>query len=83
MKTLVENSSGLSKYMFEDAEIVTMLDDYITIGKPIEWVIGCHNSSDSTLFTNITSPDDWSENKYKYTADNGCVVVEGWVDPNE
>ncbi len=69
--------------MFEDAEIVTMLDEYITIGKPIEWVIGCHNSSDSTLFKDITAPDDWSENKCTYTTDGGWVEVEGWVDPNE
>jgi len=88
MKTLVENSSGLSKYMFEDAEIVTMLDDYITIGEPIEWVIGCHNSSDSTLFENITPPNDWIGNKYTYAKPDGeddynWVKVEGWVDPNE
>jgi hypothetical protein len=89
MKTLVEKTtpdgeiSNLSKYLFEDNETVTLLESHIVVGDPVEFHIGCHNSSDSTLFTNITPPSDWVGNKYTYTTDGGWVEVEGWVDQNE
>ena len=48
-KTIVENSSGLSKFVYADDMAVSMQSDKIVIGDPEVLIIGCHNSGDSTL----------------------------------
>ena len=55
MKTIVENSTKLSKYLYEDDKEILMEAGRITIG-PVdnpELYVGCHSINDCTLYENI------------------------------
>lgn len=63
MKTIIENSTKLSKYIFEDADVITQ-ELYQTITPNFN--IGDLNIDNSTIIENVTPPIDWVGNKYKY-----------------
>ena len=84
MKTIVENDSNLSKYLFEDDKAVDMQAGQINVGDPanLDFIIGDLNSGNSTLYENVTdAPADWTGNKYTY---DGTTWTQdpNWVDPN-
>lgn len=82
MKTIVETSSGLSKYLFaDDVQIVTNADN-IVIGNPAELTISDLNSGNTTITNNVTNaPSDWVGDRYFF---DGSVWTQNpnWVDPN-
>jgi hypothetical protein len=84
MKTIVENDSNLSKYLFEDDKEVDMLPNQINVGDPanLDFIVGDLNSGNSSLYENVTdAPADWAGNKYTY---DGTTWTQdpNWVDPN-
>ena len=84
MKTIVENDSNLSKYLFEDDKAVDMQAGQINVGDPanLDFIIGDLNSENSTLYENVAdAPADWVGNKYTY---DGTTWTQdpNWVDPN-
>lgn len=76
MKTIIENSTKLSKYIFEDNETVIMEQDKIVTSK---FIVAILNSNNSTLIESVTPPDDWYGNKYMYDNDV-WTLVPNWVD---
>lgn len=81
MKTITETSTGLSKYLLDDAKAVTMTADNITVGDPAEFIIGDLNSGNATLTENVTNaPEDWSGNKYTFDGTTWTLNPD-WVDP--
>ena len=83
MKTITENSTGLSKYLLDDDVVVTVSADSITIGDPAEFIVADLNSSNATLTENVTdAPEDWAGNKYTF---DGTTWTQdpNWVDPTE
>tara|TARA_R100001129_G_scaffold80454_1_gene54701 strand:+ start:173 stop:424 length:252 start_codon:yes stop_codon:yes gene_type:complete len=83
MKTIVETSTGLSKYLLADDVALAVTATEITVGNPAEFIIGDLNSSNTTITENVTNaPSDWMGCKYTF---NGTTwtMVEGWVDPEE
>jgi len=83
MKTIVENDSNLSKYLFEDDKVVDMQAGQINVGDPasLDFIIGDLNSENSTLYENVTNaPADWTGNKYTF---DGATWTQdsNWVDP--
>ena len=79
MKTLIENSTKESKFIWEDADVVIMGEDKIRT--PI-FEIGDLTSVNATLVENVTPPDDWVGCKYLY--DNGTWTLNPqWVDPTQ
>ena len=84
MKTIVENATNLSKYLFEDDKAVDMQAGQINVGDPdnLDFIIGDLNSGNSTLYENVTdAPEDWFGNKYTY---DGTTWTQdpNWVDPD-
>jgi hypothetical protein len=84
MKTIVENATNLSKYLFEDDKAVDMQAGQINVGDPanLDFIIGDLNSGNSTLHENVTdAPADWFGNKYTY---DGTTWTQdpNWVDPD-
>jgi len=70
MKTLIENSTKLSKFMFEDSVVINQTSATTTIGNPPELVIGDLGSSNSTVIEDLSNvPSDWHAERYTY--DNG------------
>ena len=83
MKTIVDNATNTSKYLFADDKPVTMGSDTITVGDPVEFIIGDLNSGNATLIEGVTEPEDWYGCKYTCSSDGTFTAVEGWVDPRE
>ena len=81
MKTIVEKSSGLSKYLLADDVTITATADNITVGDPAQFIIGDLNSTTVTITESITNaPDDWTGNKYKLDGTTWSANPD-WVDP--
>ena len=83
MKTIVEISSNLSKYLFEDSKSVSMESDKIVVGdlSAPDFIISDLTAVTATLHTNVTNdPDDWKGNKYRF---DGTTWTQNpnWVDP--
>ena len=81
MKTIVETSSGLSKYLLADDVMIVSNAENITVGDPVQFIIGDLKSSTVTITENVTnSPADWSGNKYFFDGTTWTLDPD-WVDP--
>jgi len=82
MKTIIDNQTKTSKYLVADDYVIESSESSITMGDPVDFIIGDLNSTNSTVIEGVTEPDDWFGCKYTY-ADGTFTAVEGWVDPRE
>tara|TARA_Y100000289_G_C3843381_1_gene109705 strand:+ start:15 stop:278 length:264 start_codon:yes stop_codon:yes gene_type:complete len=83
MKTIVETSTKLCKYLLADDVTITATSDNITVGDPAQFIIGDLNSSNATITENVTNaPSDWVGNKYKLDGTTWSANPD-WVDPSE
>ena len=80
MKTLVKNNKSI--YVFDDAEVLDITTDNIQVGEPARFIIEDCNSSDTTLHTDVTPPENWVGHKYLF---NGTTWTENpdWEEPEE
>ena len=83
-KTIVENSTKVSKYLFADDKEVSMASDKITVGSdPVDFHIGDLNSSNATLHSDVSNaPSDWYGNKYKFDG-SSWSANSAFVDPRD
>ena len=82
MKTIVETSTGLSKYLLADNVAIASTSENITVGNPAQFIIGDLNGSTVTITENVTNaPSDWTGNKYKFDGTNWTANPD-WVDPD-
>ena len=81
MKTIVETSTGLSKYLLDDDVTIVSNADNIVVGDPAQFIIGDLNSGTVTITENVTNaPADWSGNKYTFDGTT-WTLNPNWVDP--
>ena len=81
MKTIVETSTKLSKYLLADDVAITATADNITVGDPAQFIIGDLNSTTVTITDNVTNaPADWTGNKY-FLDGTTWTLNPDWVDP--
>ena len=79
MKTIIDNESKVSKYIFEDSDTVTFEGDQIHCE---HFIIGDMNSGNATLLEGVTPPDDWAGCRYIF--DSGTWTQDSnWTDPKE
>ena len=82
MKTIVETSTGLSKYLLADDVTIASTADNITVGDPAQFIIGDLNGSTVTITDNVSNaPDNWSGNRYTFDGTN-WAANPNWVDPD-
>jgi len=82
MKTIVETSTGLSKYLLADDVAITSTADNITVGDPAQFIIGDLNSGTVTITDNVSNaPDNWTGNRYTFDGTN-WAANPNWVDPD-
>ena len=82
MKTIVETSTGLSKYLLADDVTITATADNITVGDPAQFIIADLNSTTVTITDNVTNaPEDWTGNKYTFDGTTWAANPD-WVDPS-
>ena len=77
MKTIIETSTDISKYIFEDDTEVSLDSDSIITPSLI---IADMNSDNAELIENVTPPEDWAGCKYLY-ADSEWELNPDWIDP--
>jgi len=83
MKTIVETSTGLSKYLLADDVVITATADNITVGDPAQFIIADLNSGNTTITENVTNaPSDWTGNKYTFNGTTWAANPD-WVEPEE
>ncbi len=83
MKTIVETSTKLSKYLLADDVVITATENDITVGDPAQFIIADLNSGNATIVENVTNaPEDWMGNKYKLDGTTWSANPD-WVDPTE
>ena len=83
MKTIVETSTKLSKYLLADNVALTSGSDNIVVGDPAQFIIGDLNASTVTITENVTNaPSDWTGNKYKFDSGTWSANPD-WVEPEE
>ena len=81
MKTIVETSTGLSKYLLADDVTIVSNAENIVVGDPAQFIIGDLNSGTVTITENVTNaPADWSGNKYTFDGTTWTLNPD-WVDP--
>lgn len=77
MKTIVETTTGLSKYVFEDSvDVIVRTDRIVTPA----FIIGDLNGDNSHVYDNVTPPDDWIGNKYTFDGTTWTANPD-WVEP--
>ena len=82
MKTIVETSTGLSKYLLADDVNITATATEITVGDPAQFIIADLNSTTVTITDNVTNaPEDWTGNKYTFDGTTWAANPD-WVDPD-
>tara|TARA_X000001316_G_C909673_1_gene25339 strand:+ start:477 stop:734 length:258 start_codon:yes stop_codon:yes gene_type:complete len=82
MKTIVETSTKLSKYLLADDVTIVSNSNMIHVGDPVQFSIADLNSSTVTITDNVTNaPSDWTGNKYKFDGTN-WTANPNWVDPD-
>jgi len=77
MKTITLNSNNVSVYTFEDSDSVVSTASNITCQ---QFIIGDMNSSNATIHTDATPPDNWQGGRYTYDGTTWAEVA-GWEDP--
>lgn len=79
MKTLIDNKTKQSRYVWaDDAEVVVQADMVLT---PNLHILDM-NSTNATLIENVTPPEDWVGCKYLYNA-GAWTLNPNWVDPTQ
>ena len=89
MKTIIENGTNCSKYLFADDKQVNITATHIEVGDPanLDFIIGDLNSGNATLVEDVTEPVDedgnslWFGCKYFCAADGTWTEDTNWVDP--
>ena len=82
MKTIVETSTKLSKYLLADDVAITATASDITVGDPAQFIIADLNSTTVTVTDGVTNaPDDWTGNKYFFDGTTWTANPD-WVDPD-
>ena len=81
MKTIVETSTKLSKYLLADDVAITSNSDNLVVGDPAQFIVADLNSGTVTITDNVTNaPSDWVGNKYKFDSGTWSANPD-WVDP--
>ena len=77
MKTLVCNQTGLSKYLFEDADAVTVTATHVDT--PTARILDMRSGT-CTVHLGVTAPGDWFGDRYFFDGDTWTPNPD-FVDP--
>jgi hypothetical protein len=77
MQTITFNESDISAYIFEDDQNLVATPTEITCPN---FIIGDMNSTNATIHTGVTSPEDWQGGKYLFDGTSWTLNPD-WTDP--
>jgi hypothetical protein len=76
MQTITFNDSNISAYIFEDEHSLIATTENITCP---HFIIGDMNTTNATITTGVTAPDDWKGGKYLFDGTNWTENAD-WTD---
>lgn len=79
MKTIVETTTNLSKYLLNDDITIVLNTDRIIVGEPPLFIVADLNNINAVIYENIIAPADWSGNKYMFDGIN-WVLNSNWIE---
>ena len=82
MKTIIENSTRLSKYLLDDETKVTFLADRIKVGDPssLDFIIGDLNEVNASIIETVPVSTDGGDVTVAFSGDFREASVEGkWI----
>tara|TARA_R100001440_G_scaffold73941_1_gene98877 strand:- start:500 stop:766 length:267 start_codon:yes stop_codon:yes gene_type:complete len=83
MKIIVETATNLAKYAIADDVVVESTASNITVGDPVDFIIGDLNDASTTVYADVSdTPDDWIGNKYCYNGTKWTANPD-YVEPTE
>lgn len=78
MKTIVQNSTTISKYVFDDSVVLDVQPKQIITP---DFIIGDMGSDNSTVYENVTNvPEDWQGCKYLFDGTT-WTLNPNWTEP--
>jgi hypothetical protein len=77
MQTITFNESNISAYVFEDEHNLVATPTEITCP---HFIIGDMNSTNATVHTGVTSPEDWQGGNYLFDGATWTLNPD-WTDP--
>tara|TARA_R100000656_G_scaffold50037_1_gene40249 strand:+ start:1808 stop:2107 length:300 start_codon:yes stop_codon:yes gene_type:complete len=84
MKTITHNGSNISAYRFADDDEITATEKNIVLADTTEFddpfIIGDMNTSNSTIHTGVTLPEDWAGGKYLFDGTTWSLNPD-WSEP--
>lgn len=78
MKTVVKET--VSVYLFDDSVYLSLSDDMMVVGDPVEFYVSDCNLSNSVVYEGVTAPSDWTGGKYLFDGADWTLNPK-WVDP--
>jgi len=83
MKIIVETENNISKYAIADDVTVESTAANITVGNPVQFIIGDLNDANTTVYADVAdTPDDWIGNKYCYNGKKWTANAD-YVEPTD
>jgi hypothetical protein len=79
-KILVNKENDIAVLHFSDSVDVTVNSNNVVAGAPHNNTITNFNSSNATLYTDVTLPDDFMDGRYKYDGSN-FTANSDWQNP--
>ena len=79
MQTIIHNDTNMSAYLFEDDVVITATASQTTASS-LSFIIGDMKTSNSTIYTGVTPPEDWRGCRYFFDGTT-WTVNENWTDP--
>ena len=84
MKTITFNGSNISAYRFADDDTITATETNTVIPNTTEFsdpfIISDLNTSNSTIHTGVTLPEDWEGGKYLFDGTTWSLNSD-WYEP--
>ena len=84
MKTITHNGSNISAYRFADDDEITATEINTVIPNTTEFsnqfIIADMNTSNSTIHTGVTLPEDWDGGKYFFDGTTRSLNPD-WSEP--
>lgn len=66
MKALINKTSKVAYFLWDDSTVITLKEDLIEVGNPLEYRITDQNSLTCEVVTGVTEPTKFKPGKYQY-----------------
>lgn len=78
MKTVVQRTTNLSKYVFDDDVELVMYNEMMLTPN---FIVGDLNNTNAIIYEDVSPPENWVGNRYTFDGTD-WTANDDWVDPD-